>query len=130
MSLAILLIDDDVLVSRAVGRLLKRDGHDVTAVADESSAVALVARFDVAVVDLNLQGGSGVGVAARLVQSGAARRAVFFTGETDPVALDRARAIGPVVAKDVDVLRELLRGWSEGGGDVAAERRVAPRVGR
>jgi DNA-binding NarL/FixJ family response regulator len=64
-----LLVDDDVRFLAAAGKLLRREGVEIVAVAssgDEAMERAASLRPDVALVDIGLNGESGFDVAERL----------------------------------------------------------------
>ena len=94
----VLLADDEELVRSAVAALLalEPDLDVVAQAADGPAAVAaaLAHRPDVAVVDLEMPGLDGVGVAAELTRVLPACRVVVLTGRGRPAHLRRALESG------------------------------------
>ncbi len=66
--LTILLVDDDTTLLDVLGRVLKRDGHTVVQGIGVAEALDMADRHapDLALVDLSLPDGDGVGLADRL----------------------------------------------------------------
>ncbi|MEZ4444343.1 MAG: response regulator [Polyangiaceae bacterium] len=107
----ILLVEDDQHVRRAMTRLLRREGRDVTACDSVDEAIHTLesdGSFDLAILDLEVADELGLDVADHLDEG---TRIVFFTGSVDPSLLGRARARGAVVRKDrpEHILAELER---------------------
>jgi CheY-like chemotaxis protein len=90
-ALRILVVDDDASHREALTQLLRRDGHEVAAVADGMAAMDQLRgdrqSFDVVLADLQMPqlGGRGLFEQITLSRPAIARRFVFMTG-------DRARA--------------------------------------
>jgi CheY-like chemotaxis protein len=99
----ILVVEDDVLVSRAISRVLARLGWEVIAAPTCLAARALACRFDLGVFELELIDGSGIGLAAAMLDTGQLDFAVFFTAELGTRLLGQARRIGPLVKKSEGV---------------------------
>jgi len=59
----------------------------------------LVGDFDLGVFDIDLGADSGIDLARRFLAAGRTARAVFFTGGDDPVPLEVAARLGPVLKK-------------------------------
>jgi DNA-binding response OmpR family regulator len=95
----VLVLDDDPNVRRAVSRTLRQAGHDTVLLGSCRAALELERDVDVAVLDLELEDGSGVDVALELLASHRAQAIVFFTGASDPELLARAGRVGPVLVK-------------------------------
>lgn len=72
MTARLLIIEDDQTLRVTVQRYLARSGYDVRAAPDGESGLALAQQraADVVLVDLNLPGVNGLGVIARLRESG------------------------------------------------------------
>ena len=105
----LLLIDDDPVVARAVGRTLVRNGHEV-----EVCSVALDAldrvhaeRFDLVITDFRMPGIDGLKLASRIAAEIPDLPVILLTGSFD-IDLARVEAVGvvAVIAKPVDL--ELL----------------------
>lgn len=64
----VLVVDDDVSMRRAMGKLLKLEGHDVELAEHGEEGLSLVREqsFDVVILDMNMPGLSGLDVLARL----------------------------------------------------------------
>jgi PAS domain S-box-containing protein len=67
---AVILIEDDPSVLSAVGRILKREGYDVTGFADPFAALSALSEsssiFDLIIIDINLPGIDGFDTSGRL----------------------------------------------------------------
>ena len=90
----ILLVEDDVTVSRVLFRSLTGAGHEVTAVVSGTAAVAYLAdgfRPDAVVTDLGLPGLPGEQV-ARSARAHACPFVVLISG--DALRLEQARPLG------------------------------------
>jgi CheY-like chemotaxis protein len=98
-----LVVEDDVLVSRAISRVLLRLGWEVIAAPSCLAARALQCRFDLGVFELELIDGSGIDLAETMLDAGQLDFAVFFTAELGTRLLGRARRVGPLVKKSEGV---------------------------
>jgi CheY-like chemotaxis protein len=79
--LRLLVVEDEVMISALVEDMLTELGHSVVGLAtsvDEAAGLAAGAEFDVALLDVNLQGETIEGVAATLARRG--KPFVFTTG--------------------------------------------------
>lgn len=117
----VLFIDDDELVGRAVGRLLK-GAADLVVVPDATRARALLAAgaFDVVVCDLALPDGNGVSLLEEAGRLCPDARRVLFSALEPPSVLRRAleeERVAAVLAKPEGLadLVALVRGWEPGG---------------
>jgi DNA-binding response OmpR family regulator len=106
--LSVLIMDDDDVIRRGLGRMLERAGYSATAVATYVEARALTRTFDLAIMDIHLGPENGIAVARELVAAGVITRVVFFSSETDPHVMAEAGNLGPV-AHDTAGLRAILR---------------------
>jgi two-component system OmpR family response regulator len=81
----VLLLEDDTETLEALRKGLARDGHEVAAVGDAPSALALVEarEFDAAVLDIGVPGGSGFDVLAALRRRRASARVLLLTARGD-----------------------------------------------
>jgi len=90
------VVDDDQSVCQSFGRLLRAAGlQPIT----YSSAEAFLAdkkqpRFDCLVLDVQLDGMSGIELAERLKADGGAPPFIFITAHDDPAAQSQAEAAG------------------------------------
>jgi CheY-like chemotaxis protein len=113
----VLLVEDDALVARAVGRMLDRLGHEVTTRADGGDALALFrenpAYFDLVLTDEALPGLRGDQLVQALLALRPALPVLIWTGFSDRVDDERARALGAraLLLKPLDVgqLEEAVR---------------------
>jgi CheY-like chemotaxis protein len=110
----VLVVDDEAEILRAVGDLLRYDGHVATLCGDAEEAIALVEQqpFDLVITDLGMPGISGWDV-ARIVKLRAPHTPVaMITGWSDRIDLEYANANGVegVIAKPFrrDDLRRIL----------------------
>jgi CheY-like chemotaxis protein len=112
------LIDDDPLVARVFGRILRRDDHDV--VVGESAAAALDAlaadpRFDIVLCDLNLPDLDGVELHRRIAAHWPelADRVVFLSGDIEDRRLVAAVPPERRLPKplETDSLRAFIAAW-------------------
>jgi two-component system sensor histidine kinase RpfC len=117
--LSVLVADDDAVSLTLTGRILERAGHGHVLVRDGEAALdALVqARYDLAILDINMPGIDGLEVARihramTLARSAPATRFVALTADATPDALARSEEAGMArcIAKPVraHVLLELI----------------------
>ena len=90
------VVDDDLSVGRAVGRLLKTAGFDATAFRSAQEFLGDSCRADVAclIVDLKMPGMDGLELQARMNTSGSSVPTVFITAHEDPASEAQALAGG------------------------------------
>ncbi|MBN2197022.1 MAG: response regulator [Polyangiaceae bacterium] len=96
---SVLVVEDEVALLRALGRLLRRDGYLVATAASYAQAQRTSVAFDLALLDIELGDGSGVVLARELLASGRAGRVLFHTGCTSQSTLASAAELGPVLSK-------------------------------
>lgn len=117
--LKILLAEDDADMRGLLETELRRDGHDVTAVADGVAAMKTLnllrrypdAMFDVLVMDVRMPRGSGLEVAFAVRQFAWSTHVILITGFGDPALHRDAASIGATVFDkpfDLDDLRTAL----------------------
>ena len=109
----LLLVDDSLLVTEALGVLFEETGHRVTVAARVADAVALCQGDapDLMLLDVSLGDEDGLEVLETLRRRGAPLPAtVAMTGHDDPATRERCLAAGciAVLLKPVPI-RELLR---------------------
>lgn len=116
----LLIVDDDPLVRRSLGRWLRACLRQGGAFGDRArgevwccgSGRELDHRLEAvtaAVLDLELQGETGIDIADQLPPG---VPFVFFTGCVEGPLLERARALGPVLRKDqLHELRAVVARW-------------------
>ena len=85
---AVLLVEDDNIVAEVIAGLLRSQGHRVTHVLHGLAALqeVAVARFDIALLDLDLPGIDGFALARQLRAQGFASSMVALTARTDAEA--------------------------------------------
>lgn len=105
----VLIVDDDEQLTRLVGEILERDGHQVVGcVASFEEAIEAAPRANVAVVDLRLGGKSGFEVSRELVGRGV--RVLIYTGARDRESLLGSLQTGALgVALKGDPISELSK---------------------
>jgi PAS domain S-box-containing protein len=109
----VLLVDDDALVRRAVGRLLAKDGWVVDEAREGGEALARVAEradYRAVVLDLNMEGVSGEAVLAELRRRRPSLPVVVLSGYVE--AIERLKGAAAVLHKpatDRDLLEALAR---------------------
>ncbi|HWO10654.1 MAG TPA: hypothetical protein VNN80_14275 [Polyangiaceae bacterium] len=115
----LLLVEDDLLLARALQRALAARGILARHVARCATAGELRGPFRVGVFDLDLPDGDGVELAQRLILAGVVQRVVFYTACTRSTRLASASALGAVFIKSRQLgsLMDLLAPRS--GRDVA-----------
>jgi DNA-binding NarL/FixJ family response regulator len=96
---------------RAVSWLLRTNGYDVIHACSCAMARSLPIRFDVTILEVELEDGCGSEFAGELLAAGKARRIVFYTESSSQALLHDARRVAPVVTKEdgPTVLLEVLR---------------------
>ncbi|HVI58231.1 MAG TPA: ATP-binding protein [Luteimonas sp.] len=94
--LRLLLVEDDPTVAEVVTGLLRAQGHDVVHVPHGLAALAEAsgARFDLALLDLDLPGIDGLALARQLRAGGFTAPLLAVTARADPDAEPQARAAG------------------------------------
>lgn len=120
----VLLVEDDERITRALGLRLHASGYRVSVAADlaEASERVLDDRPDVAVLDINLPDGNGLGLAERmrLLRATVEVPLVVVTASRDPAYRERAARLAvPFVEKP----------FTNGELFDAIERAIAPENG-
>ncbi|HVF56356.1 MAG TPA: response regulator [Pyrinomonadaceae bacterium] len=86
--LKVLIVDDEPSIRLTMAEFLKRDGYDVLVAADcESAALLTGDGIDVAVVDINLPGKSGIEFLRELGARDSYIPVIMITGEPNPSLL-------------------------------------------
>ena len=100
MAKKILLVDDEELVIRSIGKLLQKQGHDVVMANSGEDAIALVQKgiFDLVVLDVRMPGMNGIEVvkSIRQFQKQEGRKAIpeiLITGYADEAMMKEAEAL-------------------------------------
>ena len=112
---SIWLLDDDVSMLKALGRLMDSAGFDVEKFSDPVTFLARLehATCRLAVLDVWMPQMSGLEVQTRLRQSSPATQVIFLTGRDDPLARQTAIEAGAFafLSKpfDDEVLMQLIR---------------------
>ncbi|CAB3653887.1 Sensor histidine kinase RcsC [Paraburkholderia phenoliruptrix] len=115
-SLRLLLVDDDVETSEAVGELLKLVGHDVTITGSPQEALRLLEaeRFDVLITDLSMPAMPGLELAQRATQLRPTLRIIFASGHEMPAVKALPFRWGALRKPySIDELDAMLRGFDE-----------------
>lgn len=119
----VLVIDDDELFNRVLSRALARRGFEVASARGVEEALARIAetRSELAVLDLNLAGESGLALIAALLAANAHCRIVVLTGYASIATAVEAIKLGATqyLAKPVDV-DTLLAAFRPGTPDAAS----------
>jgi CheY-like chemotaxis protein len=96
----ILLVDDEELVIRSIGKLLQKKDYDVVMANSGENAIALVRKetFDLVVLDVRMPGMNGIEVvkAIRQFQKKMGRKAIpeiLITGYADETMMKEAEAL-------------------------------------
>lgn len=83
----ILVVEDDAVVARLIGKHLSRLGHTVVEASRAEDALALAARvqpeFDAVLTDVHLPGSSGVELVTQLALQSPLRPVIVITGDGD-----------------------------------------------
>jgi len=95
----LLLVEDDLLLARALQRSLVARGISTRHVARCATAAALRGPYVVGIFDIDLPDGDGVELARLLMRRGIVRRVVFYTACSHPTRLARAKDLGNVFVK-------------------------------
>ena len=96
VTLYVAVVDDDENFSRSLGRLLRAAGiQSITYASGEAFlADTKQPRFDCLVLDVQLDGMSGIELGRRLVADGGYAPFIYLTALEDPGARARAEALG------------------------------------
>jgi CheY-like chemotaxis protein len=83
---SILLVDDEQLLRRSFGRLLRQHGFQVTEAAGGAEALTLyaAAEHDLVILDLDMPGMSGEATQVELLRRHPSARIMFASGHADP----------------------------------------------
>lgn len=94
----VLVVDDDPGVLKSVGRLLKAAGFDVVVLASAEALSRYGNLHEIAcfVLDIHLNGVSGLELRRRLVLWGIQSPVIFITADDSPVTRDQALASGGI----------------------------------
>jgi two-component system response regulator (stage 0 sporulation protein F) len=100
MAKKILLVDDEELVIRSIGKLLQKQGYDVVMANDGEDAITLAQKefFDLIVLDVRMPGMNGIEVvkAIRRFQKQMSRKAIpeiLITGYADEAMMKEAETL-------------------------------------
>ncbi|MFD1297488.1 ATP-binding protein [Lysobacter gummosus] len=93
---SVLLVEDDATVAEVIAGLLRAQGHRVSHVANGLAALAetATARFDLAMLDLDLPGINGLDLARQLRAQGFTQPLIAVTARADADAEPQAQAAG------------------------------------
>lgn len=106
----VLLVEDEPLVRLSTAQLLQLTGYEVDTASSCAVARTMEGPYEVGIFDIGLPDGCGGELARELLERGAVRRAVFFTGVPESERAKRAAQWGPIVSKGMgpDALVETL----------------------
>ena len=95
MGRKILIVDDEVVLLKHLGRLFAREGYEVTTAATWTQALQHLERgpFDALLLDLKLPDGDGLGLLAGLTGNQRPPRAVLMTALSTPEHEAQARQL-------------------------------------
>ena len=90
--ISVAIIDDDASLCRALGRLLRVSGVGSVpyASAEQFLADDNKPRFDCLLVDIQLEGMTGIELSQRLSASGSTTPLIFITANDEPAVYDQA----------------------------------------
>ncbi|HEX4479116.1 MAG TPA: response regulator [Polyangiaceae bacterium] len=126
MAKRLLLVEDELILARAVARLLRREGYDVTLAGSCAEARQATGSFSLGLFDVDLPDGNGVDLAGELASRSVVRRVAFFSGTHHGDRRQDAKLLGPFVEKShgfpalLRALEQLLsaeRAKAAGGGE-------------
>ncbi len=109
-TLSVLLVDDEQLVRRSFGRLLRQHGFLVTEAGGGAEALELyeASRHDVIMLDLDMPGMNGEATQAEFVRRHPGARIMFASGHADPVREAAVREQGALAFLQKPYLIETL----------------------
>jgi putative two-component system response regulator len=92
----VLIVDDDLEITKALARILERDGHVAASAADVRTAREILEQssFELILCDLNMPGESGLGLVRDVVGRNDDIAVVMVTGMDDPALADAALELG------------------------------------
>ncbi|HMJ12389.1 MAG TPA: response regulator [Polyangiaceae bacterium] len=99
----ILVVEDEPVTARVLGRLLRGAGYSVTWAISCAAARRVTRSFAVAVLDIDLGDGDGVSLAEELSATRRVANVIFHTATLDAERHGRASRIGAVVGKSGDM---------------------------
>jgi FixJ family two-component response regulator len=101
--LTLAVVDDDVDVRAALGRLLRSLGHDVYLFSSAEHFQSDRPSVDCLILDVRLPGLNGFEFHEQIRMSGALTPVVFITGDNDPHRRSEAKRVNaPTLAKPFD----------------------------
>jgi CheY-like chemotaxis protein len=108
----VLVVDDELVIRRAVRKMLERAGYDVLEAANGVDALLLLERTtpDVLITDLHMPSCDGFELTRALRQSGRAQpKIIIISGDDDPATLRSAQAAGATALSKPFTYEDLLR---------------------
>ncbi|MBT8337122.1 MAG: response regulator [Gemmatimonadetes bacterium] len=94
----LLVVDDEAMVIRVLGRVMERAGFDVTVLTDPREALRQIREnpqgYDVMLTDMSMPGMTGIELARGATAAGATWPVVLLSGWIDTEAEREARAAG------------------------------------
>ena len=92
----VLVVEDDAAIAQALKARLTHEGYDVYIAQDAVTAVSVArdANPDVALLDINMPGGSGFDVAKRIDRTMTGVSKIFITASKEPGLRQQAMDVG------------------------------------
>lgn len=97
--LRMLIVEDDPIVSRTVGRTFAMRGYSIVTASCCAEARSAEGRFDVGVFDIELPDGDGVRLAESLIRAGVVHAVTFYSATMSTEAISSAARVGGFVHK-------------------------------
>jgi DNA-binding response OmpR family regulator len=95
----LLLVEDEATLARALTRLLRRVGYEVSVVGTCDEARKVGGTFSLGIFDIQLPDGDGIRLAKELFEGRVVRRIVFYSGTVSGMERHRAAKVGAFVEK-------------------------------
>jgi DNA-binding response OmpR family regulator len=118
----ILVVDDDASAREMVTRVLTGEGYSVWQAADGAAALDIgkAVKFDLALLDLNLQGGNGLKTFETLVHHHPSLAVIMMTARSKQNVKTPVKGVGAIIEKPLDFTRLLQTVSRLLAGDEAA----------
>jgi DNA-binding NtrC family response regulator len=84
----VLVVDDEVQVTRSIARVLGRHGIDVRTAHSAAEAMLLLEGIDVLLTDVRMSGASGIELIAQVKRTHPAVRCFLMSGDTSVAAME------------------------------------------
>jgi two-component system, NtrC family, response regulator AtoC len=119
MAVAVLIIDDEVILAKSIHRYLERHNYDVRSVASAKNAATVMDSFhpDIVLLDYQLPDGNGIDVLRSLKQNYVGAKFIFMTGHGSIALAVEAMKEGasefiskPIILEELRLLLEKVSG--------------------